>query len=319
MSYETARREAIKEIDAFASRNGLKIVDSSDGYAAVELNETLEGCIVTWNWSAGKGITYFVVCESTEERLGAEHDSISGACQDAIQVVMDENNAKRALTPAEANAEIRRFVNENREPRTGEGHVLCCDRGGREYAKLCCLLTGCDLTWHGGVSAGQEPISFCVIEASTDHQVTSRHPTPEAAFDAALERVQSVTRGQRQSPHVTVPKLTKPERRKRIYVCHAYSADPAGNAAKVAAICRAIVEEGHLPIGPQLYLAAFINDDTERALAMSLCLELIDACDEVRVYGPVLSAGMIEEIAFAMRSGMRITHHQALDTDAVKP
>lgn len=113
-----------------------------------------------------------------------------------------------------------------------------------------------------------------------------------------------------------IPPIPQPIGRARIYVCHPYSADPQGNAAKVAAICRAIVAEGNLPIAPQVYLGAFVDDMTERDTAMGLCLEMMRWCDEVRIYGPTLSPGMLDELRFAMAGGMRIVHVHPDDTTA---
>lgn len=87
--------------------------------------------------------------------------------------------------------------------------------------------------------------------------------------------------------------------RQRIYVCHPFRDDPKNNAHKVSAICRAIVEEGHLPIAPHIYLPAFVDEETERDLAMALCLELVSLCDKLRVYGGVITEGMWDEIDHA--------------------
>lgn len=95
-------------------------------------------------------------------------------------------------------------------------------------------------------------------------------------------------------------------RRRRIYVCHPYANDPAGNAVLVRGICRALVAEGRLPIAPHLYLPAFLDEATERELALELCLELVDLCDEVRAYGAVITPGMGREIAYARQRGIPV-------------
>lgn len=85
-----------------------------------------------------------------------------------------------------------------------------------------------------------------------------------------------------------------------IYIAHAYAHDPVGSAACVRAICRRLVVEGHLPIAPQLYLPAFLDETTERNLALQFCLRLVALADEVRVYGEP-TAGMRLEIDEARR------------------
>jgi hypothetical protein len=101
--------------------------------------------------------------------------------------------------------------------------------------------------------------------------------------------------------------------RLRVYICHPYSADPEGNVRAVRAICRAVVEEGHLPIAPHLYLPAFVDEATERALALALCLELVTMCDEVWVYGDEPTSGMRQEILHAARLGILCREKKVID------
>jgi hypothetical protein len=97
-------------------------------------------------------------------------------------------------------------------------------------------------------------------------------------------------------------------RRRRIYVCHPYANDPPRNVERVRGICRQLVAEGYLPIAPHLYLPAFIDEATERELALSLCLELVDLCDEVRVFGTNLTIGMGREIQYAKQRGIPVQY-----------
>ncbi len=92
-----------------------------------------------------------------------------------------------------------------------------------------------------------------------------------------------------------------------IYVCHPYRSDPTGNRRRVARICRPLVRSGHLPLAPQVYLPAFLDEPTERALAMRLCLRLVSLAEEVRVYGEP-SEGMRLEIAEAERLGIPVVY-----------
>jgi len=94
-------------------------------------------------------------------------------------------------------------------------------------------------------------------------------------------------------------------RLRRVYVCHPFSADPDDNACKVRSICRSLIEGGGLPIAPQIYLPLFVDERTERELALSLCLELVAVCDELWVYGPVTN-GMRREIRRAEALGIPV-------------
>ena len=94
---------------------------------------------------------------------------------------------------------------------------------------------------------------------------------------------------------------------KVIYVCHPYRSDPKANQVQVARICRHLVRSGHLPLAPQVYLPAFLDEATERAQAIQLCLRLVGLVEEVRVYGKP-SEGMRLEIAEAGRLGLPIVY-----------
>jgi len=103
-------------------------------------------------------------------------------------------------------------------------------------------------------------------------------------------------------------------RRRRVYVCHPYrdAADVtmAANVARVTALCRTLTEDGFAPIAPQLYLPAFLDEATQRDEALALCLELLDACDELRVYGERISEGMRLEIEHAEARGIPVRFAQ---------
>ena len=92
----------------------------------------------------------------------------------------------------------------------------------------------------------------------------------------------------------------------RIFVCHPYAGDPAGNAAAVRRIARRIALQGHVPIAPQRYLPQFIDEATERDLALRLCLELVAASDILEIHGDEITDGMRREITEARWRGIRI-------------
>jgi len=85
----------------------------------------------------------------------------------------------------------------------------------------------------------------------------------------------------------------------------------AFNAATVAAICRSLTDAGFAPIAPQLYLPAFVDEATQREEALSLCLELLDVCDEVRVYGDRVTDGMRAELQHAEARGIAVSFASA--------
>jgi hypothetical protein len=88
------------------------------------------------------------------------------------------------------------------------------------------------------------------------------------------------------------------------YICHAYRGDPAGNAELVRQICQELKGEC-VPLAPHLMLPSYLNDATERDLALRHCLRLVAACDEMRVFGEP-TQGMRLEIAEARRLGVPV-------------
>ena len=89
------------------------------------------------------------------------------------------------------------------------------------------------------------------------------------------------------------------DRPPRVYVCHPFRDAPDENERLIRTHCRNLVEQGCLPVAPQLYLPSFVDETTERERAMRLCLTMLDDCDEVRVYGTVISEGMRLELEHA--------------------
>jgi len=92
-----------------------------------------------------------------------------------------------------------------------------------------------------------------------------------------------------------------------VYVCHPFRRDPAVNRRLVADECRKLALSGYLPLAAQIYLPQFLDEDSERSFALSLCLRLLSMADEVRVYHQV-SEGMRLEIAEAERLGIPVAY-----------
>ena len=59
--------------------------------------------------------------------------------------------------------------------------------------------------------------------------------------------------------------------------------------------------EGNIPVCPHLLFPPIADprNPVEDKAAMRMCLKLIERCSEMRVYGPVWSEGMWDEIQYA--------------------
>ena len=94
----------------------------------------------------------------------------------------------------------------------------------------------------------------------------------------------------------------------KVYIAHPYAGDVAANVERVRGICRTVVADGHLPIAPQLYLPAFIDEAINRELALRFCLELVGCCDALWLYGTRISTGMEREISTAQALGIPVVN-----------
>ena len=93
-----------------------------------------------------------------------------------------------------------------------------------------------------------------------------------------------------------------------VYICSPYSGDVGRNIEKACRYSRYAVDEGCVPVTPHLYMPLFISEESERNLAISLDLRLMDVCSELWVCGDVISEGMRREMAYAADVGLRVRH-----------
>ena len=93
-----------------------------------------------------------------------------------------------------------------------------------------------------------------------------------------------------------------------VYICSRYSGDVTHNTEMACRYSRFAVEGGYVPITPHIWLPLFLSEETERDLAISLDLRLMDICSEIWVCGDVISDGMRREMAYAAEIGIPILH-----------
>jgi hypothetical protein len=134
-------------------------------------------------------------------------------------------------------------------------------------------------------------------EIDKDHDRDYRREAFEELVDTAIYSSAELVR----MDHESNSRIAK------VYVCHAWSNDPVVNSKEIAFICKGIVEQGALPIAPQLYLPAFMDEATQREQALAFCLELLADCDLVLCFGTP-SEGMRRELAFARSRGIKVRH-----------
>lgn len=113
----------------------------------------------------------------------------------------------------------------------------------------------------------------------------------------------------------TYEALSKVEREKKaaryrplVYICSPFSGDISGNIERAKKYSRYAVDNKAIPIAPHLLFPQFMSDDAERELALFMDMVLLGKCDELWVFGELVTEGMSAEIAKAKRKNMKIRY-----------
>lgn len=110
-------------------------------------------------------------------------------------------------------------------------------------------------------------------------------------------------------PYQAISNMDKEQKRymPMVYICSAYSGDVEGNTEKARRYSRFVVDAGKIPIAPHLLLPQFMEEESERELAMFIDIAILSKCRELWVFGKP-TAGMLNEIAYAERKQMTIKY-----------
>ena len=94
---------------------------------------------------------------------------------------------------------------------------------------------------------------------------------------------------------------------KKVFVCSPLRGDYEKNITAAKTYSCFVAEFGHLPITPHIYFTQFLDDSVERdrALGMLMGIELLKMCDELWVFGPIISDGMSKEIKYWEEMGKK--------------
>ena len=94
---------------------------------------------------------------------------------------------------------------------------------------------------------------------------------------------------------------------RKVYVSSQLRGNVQSNISKAQWYARFVAERGHLPITPHIYFTQFLRDHIpeEREMAMEMNRELLEWCDELWVFGEVISEGMKQEIEWAKDKPIR--------------
>lgn len=93
-----------------------------------------------------------------------------------------------------------------------------------------------------------------------------------------------------------------------VYICSPYSGDIELNTKKAQFFSRFAVDQGAIPLTPHLLLPQFMKEESERELAMFIDMVFLSKCEQVWVFGGVISEGMKTEIEKAKKKQMPIRY-----------
>lgn len=86
-----------------------------------------------------------------------------------------------------------------------------------------------------------------------------------------------------------------------VYICSIYLGDITANFDDAKRNSRFAVEQGMIPIAPHLLFPVFMDEKTERDIAMYMDEVLISSVDELWVFGNELSSSMKVEVEVAKK------------------
>lgn len=93
-----------------------------------------------------------------------------------------------------------------------------------------------------------------------------------------------------------------------VFVCSPYAGKIEKNTTAAIAYCQEEIALGNNPFAPHPFYPQIIDEDTDRFVGIELGLERLLKCDEVHVWGGVISPGMKMEIEYAQENGIPIRY-----------
>lgn len=101
-----------------------------------------------------------------------------------------------------------------------------------------------------------------------------------------------------------------------IFVSSPFAGETEKNIRLAKQACRYVIEKGNAVFCPHLLYPQLLNDDKleERRRGMEMAKQLLNACDELWVFGDRISSGMHEEIEHAKRHKIPVLRIISMDS-----
>lgn len=96
-----------------------------------------------------------------------------------------------------------------------------------------------------------------------------------------------------------------------VYICSPYAGDVETNAENARRYSRFAVEHMAIPFAPHLLMPQYMDEGTERELALRMGIIFLSKCEQIWVFGDHISSGMAYEIRKATNMGKKIRYFTA--------
>ncbi len=95
-----------------------------------------------------------------------------------------------------------------------------------------------------------------------------------------------------------------------VYICSPYAGDITKNVMNARKYSRFAFEQKTIPLAPHLLFPQFMNDENpeEREAALHFNYVLLGKCEELWVFGDIISDGMAHEIGIAKKRRQKIRY-----------
>jgi hypothetical protein len=105
-------------------------------------------------------------------------------------------------------------------------------------------------------------------------------------------------------------KAAKKEYRPLVYICSPFAGDVENNISMARVYSRFAVRNACIPLAPHLLFPQFMDDSVpaERSIALFMGMVLLSKCEQVWVFGNIISKGMAAEIKKAEKKNMPIRY-----------
>ena len=105
-------------------------------------------------------------------------------------------------------------------------------------------------------------------------------------------------------------KAAKKEYRPLVYICSPFAGDVENNISMARVYSRFAVRNACIPLAPHLLFPQFMDDSVpaERSIALFMGMVLLSKCEQVWVFGNIISKGMAAEIEKAEKKNMPIRY-----------